>query len=236
MSSLSESSSARAGRSAVSTPATNGTAGADGLASTNGTSAANGYTSSNLHKYTSGGRVYHWHLRQFMHELYEMLAATGPQSVLDAGCGEGFVTRFLCEQNAGWELTGVDLSEAAIRYARRHSNGDARFAVGDLYDLPFEDDAFDTVLCSEVLEHLEDPGRAFGELRRVARRSVVVSVPREPYFQWLNDLGQALGLSPDPGHVNFWNEQGFQRFVRRHLHRPRFSTKHIYQLARGQAA
>jgi len=198
--------------------------------------AAGNYTSPNLHKYTSGGRLYYWHLRQFMHVLYETLATTAPQSVLDAGCGEGFVTRFLRRQNADWRLTGVDVSAEAIAYARHHPShdeGDARYRCGDLYDLPFDDGAFDTVLCSEVLEHLDHPDRAFDELRRVARRSVVVSVPREPYFQWLNDLGQALNLSPDPGHVNFWNRRGFRRFVRRHLHQPRVFTKHIYQLARG---
>ena len=192
------------------------------------------HDSPNLQKYTSGNALYHWHLRQFKHELYEMLTATTPRTVLDAGCGEGFVTRFLTAQNADWDLTGVDRSVPAIRYARHHSNGDARYKVGDLYDLPYEDDAFDTVLCSEVLEHLEHPDEAFRELRRVARQAVVVTVPREPYFRWLNDLGQALGLSPDPGHVNFWDEQGFRRFVGSHLHQPRFSTKHIYQLARGR--
>ena len=194
------------------------------------------HDSPNLHKYTTGGAFYQWHLKQFMHRLYEMLAKTTPQTVLDAGCGEGFVTRFLRRQNADWNLTGVDVSAKAIAYARHHSNGDLRYATGDLYELPFEDDAFDTVVCSEVLEHLDDPDRALSEVHRVARRAVVLSVPREPYFRWLNDVGQALGLSPDPGHVNFWTEQGFQRFVRQHLHRPRFATKHIYQLACGQAA
>lgn len=198
--------------------------------------AANGaYTSSNHQKYTSGNRFYHWHLRQFMHALYEMLASTGPRTVLDAGCGEGFVTHFLAQQNAGWELTGLDLSEEAVGYAQHHFGGDARFLAGDLYALPFADDHFDTVVCSEVLEHLDRPGAAARELRRVARSAVVVTVPREPYFRWLNDLGRALGLSPDPGHVNFWDERGFRRFIRRHLRAPRFSCKHTYQLAAGHA-
>lgn len=131
----------------------------------------------------------------------------------------------------------MDLSEAAICYARCHTNGSgARYITGDLYALPFEDDTFDTVLCSEVLEHLDHPGRAFRELRRVARRAVVVSVPREPYFRWLSGAGRALGLSPDPGHVNFWTKPGFQRFVRSHLSQPQFRTKHVYQLAWGSVS
>lgn len=193
------------------------------------------HDSPNLQKYTSGGLLYHWHLRQFMHRLYEMLARTAPQTVLDAGCGEGFVTRFLREQNADWDLTGVDVSKAAIRYARRQSGADVQYEVGDLYDLPFADGAFDTVLCSEVLEHLDRPAEALAEVRRVASRAVVLSVPREPYFRWLNNLGRVLGLSPDPGHVNFWNERAFRQFVSQHLHRPRFATKHVYQLACARA-
>jgi SAM-dependent methyltransferase len=221
-------------------PLTDGAA-TDGAATDGRAARATGadHSSPNLHKYTSGGRLYHWHLRQFMHVLYDTLAQTAPQSVLDAGCGEGFVTRFLRRQNADWRLTGIDVSAEAVAYARRHADheaGDARYCCGNLYDLPFDDDAFDTVLCSEVLEHLDHPDRAFGELHRVARRSVVVSVPREPYFQWLNDLGRALNLSPDPGHVNFWDHDGFRQFVRRHLRRPHFRTKHIYQVACGRVA
>ena len=83
----------------------------------------------------------------------------------------------------------------------------------------------------EVLEHLEDPIRAIAELRRVARHSVLITVPREPFFGWLNELGQRLGLSPDPGHVNFWTKGSFQRLVQTYFDEPDFEWSRTYQLA-----
>jgi len=51
--------------------------------------------------------------------------------------------------------------------------------VGSVYDLPFEDNEFDIVLCMVVMEHLEDPQRAIKEMKRVLKvgGKVLVSVP-----------------------------------------------------------
>ncbi len=190
------------------------------------------YSSANHQKYTYDNRLYQWHLRAFLRLLYRMLAETGARSVLDAGCGEGFVADFLARQDPDLHITGVDLSPAAVAYAEEHFGQRVRFRTGSLYKLPFSDQAFDTVVCSEVLEHLDAPERAVRELRRVARRHVLITVPREPYFGWLNALGRRLGISPDPGHVNFWTRQGFRAFVEAHFDAARFARRHgIYQLA-----
>lgn len=190
-----------------------------------------GYESTNYHKYTYDNELYQRLLQSFLRHLYEMLMEVEPESVLDAGCGEGFVVDYLARQNPDLKLTGVDLSEEAIAYAEAHFGERARFRTGSVYKLPFSDNSFDVVLCSEVLEHLDDPGRAVQELKRVARRHVLITVPREPYFQWLNNVGQWLDISPDPGHVNFWTKDSFQAFVREHFSDPRFDWKQLYQLA-----
>ena len=46
-----------------------------------------------------------------------------------------------------------------------------------------------------------------------------------------DDLGRALGFSPDPGHVNFWTPKTFERFVRAHFDVGTFCTHGIYQIA-----
>jgi len=189
------------------------------------------YSSANHHKYTYDNRLYQWHLQAFLGCIHEMLARAGSRTVLDAGCGEGFVTAYLARRNPALQITGVDLSPDAVAYATEHYGERARFRKGSLYKLPFSDNSFDAVLCSEVLEHLDDVDRAVEELKRVTRRHVLITVPREPYFKWLNDLGRYLGISPDPGHVNFWTKNTFQQFVRSHFPTADFAWKHIYQLA-----
>lgn len=189
------------------------------------------HASPNLHKYSSGNRFYDWHLRAFMQRIHALIQQGAPETVLDAGCGEGFAIDFLKKEDPSIQYTGVDLSEEAISYAQAHFSDQARFRNGSIYKLPFSDNSFDLVLCSEVLEHLDDPNRAVDELRRVARSHIVITVPREPYFKWLNDIGRALGVSPDPGHVNFWTKRSFQDFVEMHFGEATFEWKHIFQLA-----
>ena len=191
---------------------------------------ASTYDSPNHHKYTTGGAIYQWHLRRFMQRMYEMLMEAEPKRVLDAGCGEGFATSYLARQNPDLHLTGVDLSREAVAYANAHFGEQAQFREGSVYKLPFSDNAFDVALCSEVLEHLDDPDRAAEELKRVARSHVLITVPREPHFKRLNDLGRLLRISPDPGHVNFWTKKTFPAFVERHFERARYDWVHIYQL------
>ncbi|GAF87172.1 unnamed protein product, partial [marine sediment metagenome] len=50
----------------------------------------------------------------------------------------------------------------------------------DIHDLPFKNNEFDVVLCSETLEHVADLHKAIGELLRVAGKAVVITVPHQP--------------------------------------------------------
>lgn len=190
--------------------------------------------SENLHRYASGNRLYDWHMRVFRETIADLLLSTGATTVLDAGCGEGIVTHFLAEQDDAMRVSGVDASADAISYADHHFGDRVDFRTGDIFALPFDDASFDCVVCSEVLEHLDQPGLAMRELKRVSRRHVLITVPLEPYFKFFNDLGQLVGVSYDPGHVQFWRHDGFQKFIRRHLTAPEFMRKHYYQLALGE--
>lgn len=53
---------------------------------------------------------------------------------------------------------------------------------GDITRMPFCDHSFDIVICTEVLEHLEKPGAALKELKRVAKKFILITVPHEPWF------------------------------------------------------
>lgn len=137
----------------------------------------------------------------------------------------------LARRLPGVSFTGLDASAPAVAFARKRFGRLAAFATGSVYALPYPDGAFDAVVCSEVLEHLDAPDRALAEVLRVARKAAAVTVPREPLFDALNRAGQALGFAPNPGHVNFWTPRQFERFVRDvapHAHIERHS---LYQIA-----
>lgn len=193
------------------------------------------YESSNIRKYRTNNWLYRKHIEQFQECLFELLTRSDPTSVLDAGCGEGFVAQYLKRRDPSLEVTGIDRNAQAVAYARQVMEVDATFQTGDLYALPFSDGSFDTVVCSEVLEHLDRPDAAVEELKRVARNHVLITVPLEPLFQGVNNIGQWLGLCPDPGHCQFWTHDDFKAFIRDHLEDPFFRKKHVYQLTLGKA-
>jgi len=96
---------------------------------------------------------------------YAMRYGTG--RVLDAGAGTG---RFaLPLHDAGRDVFTLDISEAMLRIARDNSNGTLPVAVGDLLNLPFLDDTFDSVISITVVEHLPQYREIFCEFVRVLK-------------------------------------------------------------------
>ncbi|MEM6288053.1 MAG: bifunctional 2-polyprenyl-6-hydroxyphenol methylase/3-demethylubiquinol 3-O-methyltransferase UbiG [Bacteroidota bacterium] len=94
--------------------------------------------------------------------------------VLDVACGAGLVT--LPMATAGYRMEGVDLAENALDVARQRvpEGADATFRLGDALALDAEADTYDAVLLLDMLEHVEEPGRAIAEAARVVRPGGVV--------------------------------------------------------------
>jgi ubiquinone/menaquinone biosynthesis C-methylase UbiE len=139
-------------------------------------------------------------------------------SLLDAGCGEGFIAEQIRQCFPKWNITGVDGAEEAVLFARKHAKG-VDFKVGNLYSLNFSDRAFDIVVCSEVLEHLDDPGKALKELNRVSKSLLLLTVPHEPWFRLGNlfALHNVFRLGNPVDHVNHWSYSEFQKFTKEQL-------------------
>ena len=94
-------------------------------------------------------------------------AHTRDRRVLDYGCGSGYGSALIAESASS--VTGVDVAEDAIEYARTHfvrSNLAFEHIAPDAA-LPVADASFDTVLSFQVLEHLADPSHYLSQIRRV---------------------------------------------------------------------
>ncbi|KAF4690085.1 Hexaprenyldihydroxybenzoate methyltransferase, mitochondrial [Perkinsus olseni] len=94
---------------------------------------------------------------------------------LDVGCGGGLLTEEMAS-TYGYNITGIDISEASLQQARHHGRHlpNLHYQVGSAYEIPFPDNSFDGVIISEVLDHLMDLRKAMQEIYRVLKPGGVV--------------------------------------------------------------
>lgn len=112
--------------------------------------------------------------------LGRSVARAGGSTVLEVGCGDGYLTWRLAE--AGCFVTGTDIADARLEQARARTSlaGTPPTLVrAAAEELPFESGSFDCVVCSEVLEHLPNPQSAVAEAARVLKTggAYIVTVP-----------------------------------------------------------
>jgi ubiquinone/menaquinone biosynthesis C-methylase UbiE len=91
------------------------------------------------------------------------------KKVLEVGAGNGYLSHQLMK---GCDLTVLDSSKHQLV-----SNPAAKKQVGSVYALPYKDASYDTIVCSNLLHHLDEPLRAIKEIKRVATRHVIISEP-----------------------------------------------------------
>ncbi|MCR9243798.1 MAG: methyltransferase domain-containing protein [bacterium] len=113
-----------------------------------------------------------------MFRILRQLDALEYESLLDIGGAEGFLPH-VANAIHGVEGFTTDLSHEACRRATELFGLPA--AAVESHQLPFPDDEFDVVVCSEVIEHVEHPIETILELQRVARRAVILTTEELHY-------------------------------------------------------
>ncbi|UCH74981.1 MAG: class I SAM-dependent methyltransferase [Rhodospirillales bacterium] len=101
---------------------------------------------------------------------------TAASSVLDVGCGKGFMMHDMAALIPGITVKGVDISEFAIEHAIEDMRPHVQ--VADARELPFDDDSFDVVISINTVHNLarDECGRALREIMRVSRGRAFVTV------------------------------------------------------------
>lgn len=101
-------------------------------------------------------------------------------SVCDVGCGTGALLTHIRDGHPGLKrLVGVDfvVDDAA-------DIGGIEYVAAKIENLPFADGEFDTVVCTHVIEHVLEYQAAIAELRRIARKRLIIVVPREREYRY----------------------------------------------------
>jgi len=139
--------------------------------------------------YASGSKHEVWWHRKRLHYIFcflaEMLRNPKVVTFADIGCGEGYYVNRVAFIRNDMFCIGADIAKSYLKKAKRKvyvrkSNID--FVLCDVENLPFRKHCFDIVLCSEVLEHVPNYGKALTELDDIARRYLIISFPGHSYI------------------------------------------------------
>lgn len=136
-------------------------------------------------------------------------------SLLDVGAAEGYKV-YLAKKLFNVKVKGCELSEEACQRAKEIFNIES--IAADIHNLPFKDNEFDVVLCSETLEHVTDIAKAVEELLRVARKAIVITVPHDSKKTVEQNIKQGAFShihSFDLKSFNFLKRAGYNVFSRK---------------------
>ncbi len=104
------------------------------------------------------------------------------ETLLDVGCGNGYWLNKVKGKYPELKLTGCDVLDK-----KPFKSEEIAYQEGNIENLPFPDNSFDIVSCHHVLEHVIDLQASISELRRVAKRQVLVVVPKQRYYFYTFD-------------------------------------------------
>ena len=168
----------------------------------------------NFIKHTSRNPIQKFLINNFYSSLISLVRPLKTESILDAGCGEGFTMNKLTKNGIGKRIEGIEYTKDAIALGKK-LYPDLIIKQASIYELPYEDQSFDLVVCTEVLEHLENPEKALQEMLRVSKKYLVITVPNEPLFMLSNFLrGKNVSrFGNDAEHINHWNAFSLRKYL-----------------------
>jgi SAM-dependent methyltransferase len=131
----------------------------------------------------------------------------GPKT-LDAGCGAGGYVDYFARK--GLDATGLDKFPMFLDVAKE-AGFQGTFVQGSLAErLPFADGTFDTTVCLDVLEHVDDIF-AVRELARVTRKRLIITVPQED--RWMSPFQLVFSTYRDQTHLRYYTVESLRKLA-----------------------
>ena len=119
-------------------------------------------------------------------------------SLLDVGGAEGYKA-YIVKELFGVKVMNSDLSNEACKRAEEIFQLES--IPADIHELPFKDNEFDVVLCSQTLEHITNPKQSIDEITRVAKKAIIITVPYESQ----EDIDKNIKEKSPHSHIHSFN-------------------------------
>ena len=188
--------------------------------------------STNIRKYKTKNPLKKYVIANFLDEIITKLRECCAKSVLDVGSGEGIASEMI-RKNVTENIDMLDVSIDNLKIAKNY-NIKSNIICGSIYNLPFHDNAYDTIMCLEVLEHLEEPEKALKEIKRVSRSYAIISVPYTLIFRIGNlfSLKNLSNFGEAPDHKISFNKGTFERMLQMEFEHVEVTKKHFWLIGK----
>jgi methionine biosynthesis protein MetW len=134
-------------------------------------------------------------------------------TVLDVGIGNGLISEYLVKSKKV-KVNGLDISEVACQKANKLG---IKTIIRDINNVGLDleqDDIYDYVLLSEVLEHVLFPKRILIEAGHHTKKGIVVTIPNAAYMKWRIQLLRGYFPRDSFTHIHFWSIKDFELFCK----------------------
>jgi ubiquinone/menaquinone biosynthesis C-methylase UbiE len=170
---------------------------------------------SESHEYIAYGPNYYSANRR-LKSISKEISRLNPKLLLDVGCGDG-IYAIICAQK-GTSYIGIDISRHNLQRTKTWSRRKKLDKLVDLVlcdasTLPFKSNSVETLLCSEVLEHLLDFKQVLNEMARVVQRDLIVSVPCFGALAVDNLIGNKFALHATERTRNFISRETYKGII-----------------------
>lgn len=137
-----------------------------------------------------------WFYRHRLSMVARMLGETRYRRVLEVGVGSGIFVQQILSQSE--RMAGIDIHESyagvtAMLTQEKVDLSRVELKTGSIFEIPYDDNSFDAVVCISVLEHFEDPRPALTEMRRVVQPGGTFALGFPARNTITNSLFGALG-------------------------------------------
>lgn len=162
------------------------------------------------------------------------------KKVLEVGCGAGNIL----EKIPLDKLFGVDISDFLLRRAKIKLKSKAYLSLGNAEEMPFRDKSFELVICTEVIEHTENPQILLENIYSILKPDgeLIISIPNDRLFNFLKKLFFAFFMfqrdssGKDSGYKNIrkiayeWHLHEFKITAFINLLEKNFKVRRIYRI------
>ena len=138
------------------------------------------------------------------------------EDLLDCGCGTGPMISLLHEKDSSKKYTGLDITPRMIEVAKNKNLEGVNWVVGDCENLPFEENSFDAIICSNSFHHYPNPEKFFASAKRVLRpggRLILQDYTAPKFILWImNHTEMPLANLMGHGDVGAYSLDQVQQF------------------------